>query len=166
MNKEIEIWKDVSDYKGVYQVSNLGNVKSLKFGKERLLKPQPDKAGYLMLSLYIDGVVMIKKAHQLVVMAFLGYDPCGHRLVIDHINGDKSDNRVANLRIVTHSQNVQTCFRNKKEGCSSRFIGVSWNKPMCKWISFIRVNHKNKNLGYFLTEQEASNAYQLALSKL
>ena len=90
-----EIWIDVRDYEGLYQVSNYGRVKSLKYGKERILSQTPDSDGYLQVILYKDGVREKKKVHKLVAEAFLpnpnNYADVHHR---NHIN---TDNRVENL---------------------------------------------------------------------
>ena len=71
-----EIWKDIKDYDGIYQVSNLGRVKSLKFSKERILKDYVDTRGYLNLSLNKNGKKKTYRVHKLVAVAFLGHEPC------------------------------------------------------------------------------------------
>lgn len=95
-----EIWKDVDGYEGLYQVSNLGNVRRVK-----LLKQYYDesKGGYNVVSLCKDGKVKIVRVHQLVANAFVpnpNNKPC-----IDHINTDKRDNRAENLRWCTIKEN-------------------------------------------------------------
>ena len=62
-----EIWKDIKEYEGLYQVSNLGRVKSLKFGKEKILKPLKFTKGYLGVRLYKDLAVKTITIHRLVV---------------------------------------------------------------------------------------------------
>jgi len=98
-----EIWKDIPNYEGMYQVSNLGRVKSLKFEKERILKPTPDKDGYYNVSLYEGGEVKTNKIHRLVMLAFFGESD----LEVNHINGIKADNRFENLEYCTPSENIQ-----------------------------------------------------------
>lgn len=66
-----EIWKEVENYEGIYQVSNLGQVRSLKFGKTRVLKPGKNGNGYLYVTLCKDGEIKRCKVHRLVAEAFL-----------------------------------------------------------------------------------------------
>ena len=75
--------------------------------------------------------------------------------MIDHINGDKLDNRINNLRECTASQNM----RNREGWGASKFAGVSWFKRDCKWKSQIRMGNKRIHLGYFDSEGDAATAY-------
>lgn len=176
MNKMEEIWKDVPNYEGYYQASNIGRVRSLdrivtysngrkQFYKGQILKGTVSN-GYKLTSLNIDGESRSFKFSQIVAMAFLGHEPDGHTMVVDHINGNRSDDRVENLRIVTNRANVSTCFRPNKESFSSSFVGVSWDKPLSKWRAQIYHNGMLTRLGYYDTDLEASSAYQSALSKI
>ena len=80
--KNQEVWKDVKNYEGLYQVSNLGNVKSLRFNKERILKTSLSGIGYHKVSLCDVGLVKTHKIHKLVAIAFLDHTPCGFELVV------------------------------------------------------------------------------------
>ena len=97
-----EVWKDVEGYEGFYQVSNLGRVRGLKRGK--ILAERLNSKGYPCAFLFKNGVGKDIKIHQIVVTTFIGEIPKGCE--IDHINTKKNDNRVENLRIVTHKENM------------------------------------------------------------
>ena len=93
----IEIWKDIEGYENLYQVSNLGRVKSLNYnhtGKEKIMKAKKDK-GYLRVQLYKDGKPKFYSVHRLVATSFL---PNPNNLSqVNHIDEDKSNNIVDNL---------------------------------------------------------------------
>lgn len=77
---------------------------------------------------------------------------------IDHINGDGLDNRKDNLRLVTHSENLRNAklFINK----TSKYRGVSMKKNKNRWRAQITANYERIHIGYFDTEEEASEAYR------
>lgn len=75
---------------------------------------------------------------------------------VDHINGDGLDNRKANLRLCTNSQN---CMNRKSGTGVSRFKGVSFHKATGKWQAQIKLNQKNKYIGLFASEITAAIAY-------
>lgn len=99
----LEIWKSITTYEGLYEVSNLGRVKSLKFGKERILKPQANTNGYLIVALCKNGKAVLKLVSVLVAEAFIPNPK--NKLVVDHINKVLDDNRVENLQWLTYSEN-------------------------------------------------------------
>lgn len=107
-----EIWLDVVGYVGLYKVSSAGRVKSLKFGKERILKPAPNGSGYLLVNLYKDGKMKTMKVHRLVATAFI---PNPDNLpFINHKDENKANNRVENLEWVTASYNINYGTRNER----------------------------------------------------
>lgn len=161
----IEIWKDVKGYEGIYQVSNLGRVKSLNYGKERIIK-ESITFGYYRVSLSKQNKKISYFTHQLVAISFLNHTINGHTLVVNHKDGDKYNNNVNNLEIVTKRENSSTCFRKNMNTFSSKYVGVYFCKRDNNWRSQIRVNGKNKHIGYFKTEIEASEAYQKELMKI
>ena len=118
------------------------------------------------MNLCIGKVHTTEMIHKLVAMAFLNHIPNGHGIDIDHINGDKADNRVDNLRIVTHRFNLSLGYRKNQDRLSSKCTGVCWDKYNNRWKAAIKINGKQKHIGYFLNELDASNAYQDTLSKL
>ncbi len=172
-----EIWKDVPNYEGYYQASDLGRVRSLdrtifdknghkRFYKGRMFIASVDKDGYGKVSLGKNGKSISFKVSQIVAMAFLSHKPNKHESNVDHINGDKSDDSVDNLRIVTHRANSSICFHPNKKNFSSKYVGVYWQSKRNKWCSNIRYKGDIMHLGGFNDEIEASNAYQDALSKI
>ena len=81
---------------------------------------------------------------------------------IDHINGDKSDNRICNLREATRRENAQ----NLKIHRAGKLAGCSYNKKINKWNARMTINKKYINLGFYETEVEAHLAYKNACSSL
>ena len=149
-----EIYKDVVGYEGVYQVSNIGNLKCCKTG---LIKTYYlEKNGYYSITLRKNGIGKTRKVHQLVAESFLNHKRCGHKLVVNHIDFNKANNKVDNLEIVTNRENSN----RKHLKSTSKYVGVHWNKEDKKWKSGIMINGKLKHLGYFTDELEASEAYQ------
>lgn len=79
-------------------------------------------------------------------------------MTVDHIDGDKLNNRWSNLRVVTQAVNNQN-LRSARVGSKSGLIGAHWNKQDKKWQAGIRINGKNVHLGKFDTPEEAHAAY-------
>ena len=104
LNKEV--WKPVKDTQ-VYFVSNMGRVKSVKNGKERIIKLYSG-GNYLSCNMYFSGKQKTIFVHSVVAQAFLGDRPEGY--YINHIDGDKFNNKVTNLEYVTPSENATHAF--------------------------------------------------------
>jgi hypothetical protein len=111
-------------------------------GKE--IKNKSNK-GYQQIRVKVDGKNYGIKSHQ------FAYYWVHKKLanIIDHINGDKLDNRIENLRSVTNQQNT---FNTKAKG-------YYFNKTMRKYMAYIMLDYKQNNLGYYDTEEEARQAY-------
>lgn len=128
----MEIWKDIEGLEGEYQISNLGRVKSLErsyvngFGgitpvNERILKPGKHTRGYFRVCLRKGNYQYI---HRLVAEAFIP-NPNNYPTV-NHINGDKTDNRVENLEWCSYSYNNKEAYRTglKKGHCRGKKINM------------------------------------------
>lgn len=119
-------------------------------------KPKPaghqrKDSGYV--SIEVDGQEI--KAHRLAWFMAKGEWPQG---VVDHINGNKSDNRIENLRDATYKVNAQNKRIHSKNN-AQKLLGVCWNKAKSKWQAGISHEGKNKHLGLFETPEEAHEAY-------
>jgi hypothetical protein len=145
-----EIWKDIPGYEGLYQVSTLGRIKSLRFNKEKILNPALSSGRYLCVGLRKDGKSTTKRIHKLVSITFLNNNDNNYELVVDHINGDILDNQLSNIRIITQQENHFNRTTAK---------GFSFNKLKNKFTAYICVNGKTKHLGSFKNEEEAKQAY-------
>lgn len=121
MKGNIEIWIDIAGFEGKYQVSNLGNVKSvakqischqtyLRSQREIILRPSKKKNGYLAVSLSFDSKRTYISVHRLVALNFIPNPD--KKEVVNHLDGDKHNNRVDNLEWNTQSQNVKHCFKS------------------------------------------------------
>ena len=161
MEDNIEEWRDIIGYEGIYQVSNFGNVKSLSryiknkhntltLTKEKLMKLCNDKDGYKLVSLIKNGNAKTCRVHFLVCKAFL--KKSNESDVIDHINNIKDDNRVLNLQYISFRKNVSKDSKNK-----NNFLWVYKNGT--KFSAKIVIDGKRKYLGSFNTPEEANNEY-------
>lgn len=118
---------------------------------------RPD--GYLKVS--VDGHQFL--AHRLAWFYVHGFWP-QHQ--IDHINGDRSDNRIANLRDVPPTLNQQNQRRAHSRNASSGLLGASWDRRKAKWVAQMSCGKASKHIGYFNTKDEAAAAYLTAKRRL
>ena len=125
-----ETWKDIPGYEGLYQASNLGRIRSFKYNNVRVLKPGKTREGYYRVILYLNSVKKNASVHRLVWTAFNGPIPEG--LQINHLNENKSDNRLENLSLCTAKENINYGTRNKRAG-----------EKQCKRIQML---DKNNNI--------------------
>lgn len=159
-----EIWKDVIGYENLYQVSNLGRIKSLykirRTGKcynvireypEKILSIKINNNGYEQTNICKDGVLKCFLVHRLVAQSFLFNEDLKKQ--VNHLNGNKRDNSVENLEWVSSRENE--CHKQKNIKKTSNYIGVSFDIKTKKWRSQIHFNTKKIHLGYFDSEEEA-----------
>ncbi|WP_353351867.1 HNH endonuclease signature motif containing protein, partial [Aquicoccus sp. SU-CL01552] len=100
--------------------------------------------GYLLAKLtYQGGKRVTAKAHRLAWLLHYGEAPAGG-MQIDHVNGDKADNRISNLRLVSHAENGRAFHQPR--GGASQYRGVVWNKRDGRWLAQIKHNGTRRNL--------------------
>ena len=110
-----EIWKPIEGYNGLYQVSNMGRVKSLgnnKTRKEKILKLHSDKDGYLKVQLHKEGKKKNYLIHRLVAQAFI--DNPNNLPQVNHKDEDKTNNCAENLEYCDSSYNTNFGTRNER----------------------------------------------------
>lgn len=105
-----EIWKDIPGYEGKYQVSDMGNVKSVY--RSIIRKQWQSDSGYMYVGLKQNGKQKQHRVNILVYESFIGPVPEG--MHINHINEDKTDNRLENLNLMTPKQNANWGTRNDR----------------------------------------------------
>ena len=149
-----EIWKDIPEYEGLYQVSNLGNVKSLnryvktcgnatRFVEEKILTPTIDNTGYYVVSLWKNNLHTRPHIHRLVIEAFV--PNLENKPQVNHIDGNKLNNCVDNLEWCTASENGIHAYKtglNKSKRCVYQYdLDGNFIK---KWESIKEANNYYK----------------------
>lgn len=164
--EEKEIWKDIVGFEGLYEVSNMGRVKSLKrtvwnSGKgcyktvaERILKPGKNSNGYLQVQLYKDGKKKMDRIHRLVATAFCE-NPHGFKEV-NHIDEDKTNNCADNLEFCNRSYNNTYNGRANKVGKKLRGRKQSEEAIKKKSKPVIAINKRIGLILEFPSAREAS----------
>lgn len=171
---ENEEWLDVVGFESLYEVSNLGRVKSKwktivnAFGVPQKRKPKilkaafskKEKTPYYKVVLCNKTKRTSKTVHLIVAEAFLGHKSNKNNYIhVDHLDGNSLNNRVTNLEIVSARENVS----RRNFGKTSKYTGVSrctWNKK--KFYSCIEYKQKTINLGVYESEIEAAEKYRRA----
>ena len=173
INEINEIWKDIPNYKGYYQCSNYGNIKSLErnivslpsykfisgrimIKKEAIIIAHINK-GYYRIKLYKDNKYKNYYVHQLVAITFLNHNIDGLNNVINHKDNNKLNNYIDNLEICDMRYN--NIYSIDKTKTTSIYTGVCWDKKIKKWRSQINYNNSIIYLGIFDTEKEAHETY-------
>ena len=156
LNGNDEIWVDIEEFKGRYQVSNLGNVRSIidNHGKEKcqLKVPYPCKKGYWYVQLFVKDAHYRDSLHRLVAKAFIPNPD--NKKTVNHIDGNKANNRVDNLEWATHSENLlhahatglkqgQQHYIGIKVGNTSKYHNVTYDSTRDRWIASVKHNKKS-----------------------
>lgn len=154
----MEIWKDVVGYEGLYQVSNLGNVKSLYFGKQKILKQNIGTSGYLFVHLYKDKNSTPVMVHRIVYEAFYGIKSC-RKYVVDHIDNNKQNNILSNLQYISNRLNSS---KDKKSKTGHHNIYFNSGAYLVR----MRVNNVKKTIGTFYNIEDAILNRDIFIEKL
>lgn len=172
LDSEREAWSPITGYECNYEASSIGRIRSIDrvvitskkilHYKSKILNPRLGIQGYFYVSLYLNGKAKTFNVHQLVAISFLNHKPCRYKLVVNHKNFDKKDNRVTNLEIITNRAN--SLKLNIKS--SSIYTGVSFCKTRKLWKSQVYINGKTINIGYFNCETKAHLNYLLTLKSV
>lgn len=168
---EVEIWKDIQGYEGLYQVSNMGNVRSLdrvtlriKMGllpsRSRIRKQFLARNGYSRVPLFKDRYQKKHTVHRLVAIAFLGDNP---EMFVNHIDFDRLNNRVENLEWVTAQENMN----HSKEAGRLRSVPAKRKTDDIQKLTMATMliaksessicKHYNLNLGYIKSIRKTGN---------
>lgn len=152
-----EIWKPIKDYVGLYEVSNLGNVRSLpkmcgfRKDKGRIVKPFTNNNGYKLVSLSKDKKMKHFQVHRLVANEFI--DNPDNKQQVDHINRNRSDNRVENLRWVSASENGNNTKLN-------RFIHYNGEtKTLTEWSRILGIKQVTLHQRVFISKWSIEKAF-------
>jgi len=153
-----EVWLPIKGYPK-HEISSTGRIRNIK--TKRILKQRTNN-GYRQICLSNNGESKKLTVHRLVCSAFHlnpHSKPC-----VDHIDNNKTNNHIQNLRWVTHSENGmnQSKHCNNKSGAT----GVYWHKHGKKWCATIQIDGITKHLGYFRSLEKAKKARITAVDKM
>ena len=152
-----EEWRDVVGYEGLYQVSNMGRAYNIR--KKCFCRQKITPKGYVCISTSKDGKSKYQRLHRLIYMAFVGEIDTGKE--IDHINTIKIDNRLDNLRIVTHKENMNNPLTIKLLKRRTGPLCPSYGRPVSKEtrekIRAFLLSDKNPRRGTHLSKEHRRN---------
>lgn len=153
---EKEIWKDIKDYEAMYQISDLGRVKSLAriikhqnrhYRKDKILKTSIDNHGYLQVTLCKNGKVKRFHVHRLVAQAFIPNPE--NKPQVNHIDGDRSNPRKTNLEWVTDRENKLHAYANiSRKSTKKRVLQINKDKKIIKEWESIKEAQQYLNLSH------------------
>ena len=155
-----EIWEDCVGFEGKYQVSNLGNVRSISNNKgtyqERLLSQrQTTTSNYLYVNFTVKDVTTHHSVHRLVAKAFIA-NP-SNKATVNHIDGNKLNNNVCNLEWNTYSENLKHAYANglniasrsalgRKLGSSSKYLYVAYDQSRDRFGATVKIIGTRKSM--------------------
>jgi len=128
-----------------YEINFLGEVRNIT--TLRILKPSPNTGGYLQVPLYNNGTRQLFRIHRLVALAFIPNSD--DKLFVDHIDRNRTNNSISNLRWATKAENCQNI--NVPKNNKSGVIGVSFDNTWNVWVA----KRQRRHLGTFKTMEEA-----------
>ncbi len=150
-------WRWVVGYRDFYEVSDDGRIRSMPrqgaWSEVHEVRPQMHSEGYHTVGLCSGGKVRNTRVHRVVAEAFL--PDFADALEVDHINGDRTDNRLANLRMATPSQN---CMNSRRKAGACGVVGVCWAADRQRYLARIKVGRKVIYLGKHRTLEAAAKA--------
>lgn len=165
----MEEWRDIKGFEGWYQVSNMGNVRSLdrfidyknrkgRVYKGQILKPHVETLGYLSVSLTKNRKRIYARIHRLVADTFMTNEE--HKAEVNHIDGNKWNNAVSNLQYSTHSENMQHAVKTglKKRAYAVRMIDLKSGETLKTFPSM-------HSAAVYLNEKSVSKIYRCVNGK-
>ena len=154
-----EIWKSIDGFANyeVYPVSGESGMR-----RRNMLKPIASHGGNVKVILSKHGTATYFVIHRLVANEFI--DNPSNKACVDHIDGDRTNNCVTNLRYATKSENGMN--QKKHLSATSIYKGVYFDKRSSKWHARVRLSGVRTDLGYFDSEDEAAQAHNEAATRM
>lgn len=161
LNDVTEVWKPVKSFENVYKVSNLGRISNHR----KILATHKINSGYMKVSFKFNGHLTNKLVHRVVAEAFIPNSQ--NKKEVNHLDGNRLNNRSSNLEWVTSSENKRHAREQLgttynvptlgiKKGKGSKYYNVCFDKARGKWKACVRVNKVNHFQQRFDTEEEAA----------
>lgn len=155
----IEEWYDIPGFENSYKINKNADVIG---PRNKILKPSLHNSRYLKLTLRKNKKSVYVMVHQLLGLTFFeGYKLNNRKIIVDHIDNNKLNNKLDNLQIISFRKNVS----KDKVNTTSKYTGVSKNKINNKYLVYINTTGKNRYIGSFTNEIDAANAYNNELNK-
>ena len=170
LKEKIDVWRDIPNYEGYYQINKEGIVKSLQrviFRKDntiqtfksKILKQYTSSTGYKSVSLTKNGKTRMFNIHSILALSFINKDYIKQKLIVNHKDGNKLNNDFSNLEIVTSSQNNQHAILNGLNNPRKR----KNTKVTEELLQKILHDLKSKN---YNTLRDLSNSHNISYSYL